>query len=731
MTPDKTPSESTALSVGYRLGEYTIASVLGHGGFGITYRARDTKLGVDVALKEYFPGVYATRTRASTIVPRPGADLEIYRWGLTEFLKEAQALAKFKHPHIVRVLRFMEANGTAYMIMEYEQGETLSAYLRRHGGVLGEATLLQIFLPVLNGLQAVHDAGLLHLDIKPDNIYLRADGQPMLIDFGSSRLARGDSGSKVTLTPGYCALEQYPGFGDASPTSDVYGMGATIYRCITGKSPIDALARHEAFERTRIDPLPPASSFERPIYSAHIRPCIDLALKLNAAERPASAYALQQGLMGKDVTKMAARAPASPYRPGTGFIGVIPAAVQPKQEDKRRRYSRLEKFIAVSVFIVTFTIITPKILIDTGRMSSDDLYEFVDHTKAFAIATVQDIGAWINEVVFREPPRPKVTPPVRARRTAKPAAIVETRSAPPFAADKDEPPARLTIAGPRPWALGFLQHGAVLAVGTEDGAVKLWDTHTGAVRAVLPARAANPAALAVFASSQWIAIADHEHGIATFDPLGNLDLTLRDEPPHPASAVAVSPSALLLAEAGDDGVINFWDVAQRRKVNSFQAGKPRVQTLAFATDERTLAVGDASGGIGLWSATDATPISQWRAHESGVVALAFSPDGRRLASAGTRGDLRLWSSATANEPWKPGTMLADAPASVNAAAFSPDGHWLIATGSVGSVYVWNAETGQLAHRLTTDARKLHALALTRDGRFIAAVGDDNVVRIWK
>ena len=238
---------NNALPAGYKLGEYIINSVLGVGGFGITYLAQDTHLGSLVAIKEYFPQDYAERDRTATIHPRlngSASDAETYRWGLNEFLKEAQALAKFKHNYIVRVLRYLEANGTAYMMMEYEEGESLNGYLRRHGGFLSEPDLLRVFLPILTGLHAVHEAGLLHLDIKPDNIYLRKSGQPMLIDFGSARQRQGKAETeRVALTRGYSALEQYPGYGVVGPSTDIYSIGATLYRCITGREPLDSLQR--------------------------------------------------------------------------------------------------------------------------------------------------------------------------------------------------------------------------------------------------------------------------------------------------------------------------------------------------------------------------------------------------------------------------------------------------------------------------------------------------------
>lgn len=303
-------NSSFALPEGFKLGEYLIEKVLGHGGFGITYLARDTQLSSQVAIKEFFPRSVAARGNKYTIRPFTNG-VEDFRWGLQEFLKEARALAKFKHNHIVRVLRFVEANGTAYMVMEYEQGESLDVYLKRSGGYLNEQMLLSVFIPVLNGLQAVHDIGMLHLDIKPDNIYLRANGQPMLIDFGSSRQAKSESesGGKIALTPAYSAIEQYPGIGDTGPWTDVYSMGATLYRCVTGQPPVDSLKRYQAVQNKQADPFVSAQEFDRPFFSKHIRESIDAAMQLMAKERPQTADLLQRALMGQRIIMKKAKRP--------------------------------------------------------------------------------------------------------------------------------------------------------------------------------------------------------------------------------------------------------------------------------------------------------------------------------------------------------------------------------------------------------------------------------------
>ena len=732
MAINPTPgARSHTLPLGYKLGEYTVVAVLGDGGFGITYRARDNKLGLDVAIKEYFPGIYATRAQGATIMPKTDGDLENYRWGLSAFLKEAQALAKFKHPQIVRVLRFLEANDTAYTIMEYEEGETLTAYLKRHGGVLLEARLLQIFLPILNGLHAVHDAGLLHLDIKPDNIYMRRNEQPMLIDFGSSRQMRGDTDGNITLTPGFCALEQYPGHGDIGVASDVYGMGATLYRCITGKNPLDSLARHKAYEKLRNDPLAPATSSTRPTYAPHIRESIDSALKLAIDERPPSAFALQQALMGKDLTKIAARPVSSPYRPGTGFIGVL--LPPEKQTIFRRRYGFFEKAIALFVFMATFAIVVPKFLIDTDRMSQSELFEWIDRTQNEIVAQAKQFGDFVNETVFGVTPRPKATttsatPKRAAPKPTEPAPVEIVARREPFGADKQRA-ADIVLPEPAPRTLGFLKHGAVLAVVTADGLVRLWDVASGEARATLPTLVSSAAALGVFPSSQWVAAMERDLAIAVYDPLGNREYVLRSDPPHAVGAIAVTNDGLLLAELAADSRVTIWDLSQQRARRTWDAGKGTIARLAFSPDGNLLLTADKAGNMTAWRSADAAQIAQWRAHEHAVSEFAFSRDGRRLASADAGGEVRIWKSA--GDAWQPAHTLTDAPPTVSALAFSPDGEWLTAIGAGADVHIWDADTGVLAHRIATDRKQLRALAVSDDGKLVAVAADDGLVRVWK
>ncbi|MBS4099207.1 MAG: SEL1-like repeat protein [Sulfuricella sp.] len=281
-----------ALPVGYRLNEFEFDKVLGVGGFGITYLGKDTTLNLKVAIKEYLPNELAVRDADYNVLPKSADCEETYHWGLDRFLQEARLLARFNHPNIVRVLRFFEANSTAYMMMQYEDGESLEEKLKKLGTPPDEAYLQGILFPLLDGLKVMHGQGFLHRDIKPGNIYIRrSDGSPVLLDFGAARQQmRGQEQMTAIVTPGYAPFEQYFTDGCQGPWSDIYAFGAVVYKIITGKAPPDAAAR------VKKDAMVPAVQAGQGRYSEKFLRAIDWALQTDEKKRPQTIEDWQRAL---------------------------------------------------------------------------------------------------------------------------------------------------------------------------------------------------------------------------------------------------------------------------------------------------------------------------------------------------------------------------------------------------------------------------------------------------
>ncbi len=282
------PLHRNSLKPGYRLHWYRIERVLGQGGFGITYLARDTNLDQEVAIKEYLPIELAVREKDCAVHPASDGHAERFKWGLDRFMAEAQTLARFKHPNIVRVLAVFEANQTGYMVMEYERGDSLKDILDRRR-TLEEDELLKIVLPILGGLEKVHERGFIHRDIKPANIFIREDGSPVLLDFGSARQALGAETRTLTtlVSPGYAPFEQYYSKGEQQgPWTDIYSLGATLYRTVTGQPPQDAVDRGRAILEGAPDPLVDVQALGRGRYSAPFLRAIDHALRFRQKDRP-------------------------------------------------------------------------------------------------------------------------------------------------------------------------------------------------------------------------------------------------------------------------------------------------------------------------------------------------------------------------------------------------------------------------------------------------------------
>src|SRR6201996_1639278 len=242
------PYSNKALPPGATLREWRLGDVLGVGGFGIVYKGRGAYFGELVAIKEYFPSAISDRIDDETVKPTDSSSEEIYALGLQKFVEEAKILWQLshpeRHPNIVNVRSLFEIHGTAYMVMDFESGVSLSQMLK-DGRTFDEASLMALLRPIAEGLDRAHRAGVLHRDIKPANILVDDTGRPVLIDFGSARFESGQAtNTKVTFyTPPYAAIEQYVKTYPQGPWTDIYALGVVLYQCVTGEKPLEVLER--------------------------------------------------------------------------------------------------------------------------------------------------------------------------------------------------------------------------------------------------------------------------------------------------------------------------------------------------------------------------------------------------------------------------------------------------------------------------------------------------------
>jgi len=282
------------------LAGYRIVKKIASGGFSIVYLAYDEHNN-PVAIKEYLPSSLSLRSEGQLAPIISTENVSAFRSGLKCFFEEGRALARILHPNVVRVLNFFRANDTVYMVMNYESGLSLQEHILRnreksgglgHRQIVSERFIRKVFKQVMNGLREVHTNKMLHLDLKPANIYLRHDGTPILLDFGAARQTLTADVKKLfpMYTPGFAAPELYQKNAQMGPWTDIYGIGASIFACMAGSPP------QAADQRVMNDKMKGAYKALRAVYSSELIDLIEWCLQLNAADRPQSVFALQKKL---------------------------------------------------------------------------------------------------------------------------------------------------------------------------------------------------------------------------------------------------------------------------------------------------------------------------------------------------------------------------------------------------------------------------------------------------
>lgn len=290
--PETYPKKWNYLQSGTIIDQYMIERELAHGGFSSVYLARQINDQVQVAIKEYLPRKLAHRTWNNIVIPNSDETKTLFLKGRALFFEEAKVLADLKHHNIVNVVNFFQANDTVYMVMVYDYGVTLDNIVKDKSIEISENFLVSSFNQLLTGIGVIHEQNMVHLDIKPGNILIRPENDPLLLDFGAIQkypIARKNQQTKV-LTKGFSPVEQYSAAGNLGPWTDIYAVGASMRSCLDCKTPIPAP------DRLAKDPIVPAIKAYKRKYPEYLLKAIDWAMEIKPDKRPQSTEELQSAL---------------------------------------------------------------------------------------------------------------------------------------------------------------------------------------------------------------------------------------------------------------------------------------------------------------------------------------------------------------------------------------------------------------------------------------------------
>jgi serine/threonine protein kinase len=737
------------------VGDYRIKRVLGAGGFGITYLAEEKALARLVTIKEYFPADYAARRGASDVFPRSQSCAEDYNWGLERFMDEARAVARFIHPNIVRVHRYFLANKTGYMVLEFEDGGSFKAWLKNLRRAPRQPELDQILKPLLDALELVHAGNYLHRDIAPDNILVRKDGSPVLIDFGSARgeIASHSKTVSALVKPGYSPYEQYATTTrQQGPWTDIYALGATLYHALSGKRPPDAPSRMVS------DEYVPAREVALSSYRSPFLAAIDKALCLEVGERPQSVAAWRAMLMAEEPKRNRGRlslgralerlrtgepkTSSTPEPEGTAAPIVEapnPAPAKPSTEKHPQKESS-----------------------QRGKV-----LDFFDAWKKRRLASGAKKAA--------PPPRPAPTPAPAARSAAAPrktagdsqfglgygpapdaaggngvstaatGVSVEAVSAPrpvPAVLARRSPPrprrVRRMRVPSRRWrsvlyklAIGLGVAG--VAVAYQDKLPRMEGRGAGVVTSQatdlsptvrITGHRGSVTGLATGDQGRWIVSTGADGTLKVWNSASGALVRSIDLDEGPATAIAVDDRRALTGHVG--GAIVLWDLDRAEKLGVFQHLQAPISALAFTGDADHFAAASQTNAVVVFDIrVPSVPAVVVEGQDGGQFIAGTRSSGLLATGSQDRG-IRLWrtDARSLTRSWRSqGEAL-------SALEMAPGGR-RVASGSVsGAVRLWSASSSRPQRSFKAHEGRVTSLAFGPNDRLLASAGEDGQVKLW-
>lgn len=756
-------------------GDYRIDRVLGAGGFGITYLAEEMALDRAVTIKEYFPSDFAARSPSHEAVPRSQDCSGDYRWGLDRFIEEAQTLARFDHPNIVRVYRYFRANNTGYMVLHFEEGQSLKGWLKGLGRAPRQRELDGIIAPLLDALEVIHKSDYLHRDIAPDNIIVRKSGQPVLIDFGSARgeIAAHSKTVSALVKPGYSPYEQYAETSRRQgPWTDIYALAATLYHAVTGKRPPDAPSRMVH------DELIPAREAALSSYRAGFLQAIDRALALEIKDRPQNIAAWRGELLAPDPPrqgwltralekKEAERQEAAEQKPGVkrthpplpdapaaqgemlDFVDQLKGGKPAKakaQDGKPKAPAEPPVAAPASPAAATRPIAT----------AERPRFGFFGRAKQEAQAAETPAAAPAPEAppaAAAKPQKksqPKSAPKAAREKAGREKDVPENAALPAAApavlrrqksADLKPRPVRNGLPMPRirPLLIKFTVGVGVAAaavmlqnrlpkIALEGHSVPLSTTeHAKPLSpqvAVIEAHTGGTNRIAFTADGNRIVSIGEDKSLKIWRTATN---TLVRIIPLDTSAKSLAVDNDVALTGSADGRIALWDLETARRRAVYQRNEGDIWSVVFTGSTERFAAASHDWTISLWETkSEQAPLHVLQGHENAVQALAYSPSGTLLASGSADKSVKLWNLTTL-ELLRTYRGSSDF---VSAVALSPDGKLVAAASLDGTIRVWSTTSSRLRRRLSGHRGPINDLAFAPDGTNLASAGSDGTVRLW-
>lgn len=729
--------------------DFRIEAVIGAGGFGITYLATEIALDRKVTIKEYFPGDFAARSAHADAVPRSENCASDYQWGLDRFIEEAQTLAKYDHPNIVRVYRYFRANNTGYMVLHFEEGQHLKAWLQALGRAPRQTEMDRIVAPLLDALTVVHASDFLHRDIAPDNIIIRNDGSPVLIDFGAARgdIAQHSRTVSALVKPGYSPYEQYGEIGrQQGPWTDIYALAATLYHAITGKRPPDAPSRVVK------DEIRPARDAALSAYRPSFLKAIDQGLRIDIDKRPQSIAAWRGALLAPDAgggqrSWFGTRRSEGADAEGTGADPASPAtqpltspataiAIPPPPDVPGRR-GRIVDFLDGVRQTPRESQVAAAPAAQAPESSRPSDAEIAEAVKGLEAPPPPEKAAASKRggLFWRSSPKAEPKPPQSTKVAAKDRPVNQ-RSAPnvpvvrkPARVAERRPPRPRPVRAKSRWRWFPLVTKLAIGVVIATFLVRLQQTLPHFEFRSTSTVASSPAAAPPLADAR------KRDSVASFQrrqPTANASPTttaalgrprekpIRREPEtlllrtidaHAGGTAAVqfAGDGSKLASIGGDGTMKVWESSTGKLLRTLELEHGPALTLAIAGN-RAL-TGHENGRIALWDLELGMQLKSFKRNDAPINSLTFAGAERFLAG-GHDWSVALWEIATPSVPLH---VFEGHGRDVLAVAYEPN-RGLIASGSADrTVRLW--ETKSLSHLRTYPKAKnfITAAAFSPDG----------------